>query len=176
MSTFGKGIDLPTLAQRIFDGIRDHFAEAGVDLPERQYIAPGGPRDVAWDCPQFTVALGGIGWGQAIDASQPSPRAGLPMSVAAMRHAVFAIQIVRCTPVAPPRQSFPSVAELHAAGNEFLRDAGLLSQALVTLVAQLRQSLSRESLAQAGAVEPIGPDGGFHAVESTIMITSADLV
>lgn len=176
MTSFGQGVDLASLAQKIFDGVRLHFEAAAVELPERRYIAPGGPRETAWDCAQYTVALTGIGWGQAVDANQPTPRLGLPSSVASMRHAVFAIQIVRCTPVAPNRQPYPEVVALNAAGLDFLRDAGLLSQALVTLVAQLRQSLGREALAQAGVVEPIGPEGGFHAVEATISITSADLV
>lgn len=175
MTSFGQGLSVVTLADRIMNGIVAHFAAAGHPLPPHRFLAPGTPRDIAWDCEQMVVALEGIGWGQALDMNQESQRPGSPFSVSALRHAVFEIQIVRCTPSPNDMGEPPSVAQLDAAGRQCMRDAGLLSQALVTMVAQLRQGMQPGELVQAGTIDTLGPDGGFHAVASTMYITAMDL-
>lgn len=173
----GDAISVQSLAAKLLAAVEEHFAAAGEAnaLPGRRGVIPGEPRGVAWDCEQLTVTLAGIGWGQALDASQPSPQTAGPASVMALRHAVLAVTLVRCTPQPSAKGRPPSMDELAAAGARFMRDAGLLSQAVVELCTQLRQGLPREAKVQPGVVEPIGPTGGYHGLETSLVITAAGL-
>jgi hypothetical protein len=174
-SSLGKGIRVGDLAQKVLDGVVAHFLAADVALPDRRYVAPGNPQLIAWDCEQLVVALTGIGWGSAPDAATGSVKPAAQMSVQGVRHAVFSIQLVRCTPVSKDtRTPWPPAEEIQAAGVAFMRDAGLLSQALVTLVAELRQGLApdRSGLVEAGALSSLGPEGAHHGMEATLAVTS----
>jgi hypothetical protein len=173
----GQAISVEDLGHKLLAAIEQHFAQAGAGnaLPERRAVMPGEPRGIAWDCEQLSITLVGVGWGQALDASSPSPQTGGQSAVMAVRHAVYAVTLVRCTP--PPFEdgSPPDLAELAASGAKYLREAGLLSQALVEFASRLRQGLPRGASVQPGAVEPVGPSGGFHALEATMAITAANL-
>lgn len=174
MST-GRRLTVAVLAQDLLASIVGHFASAGVELPERQAVIPGEPRAIAWDCEQLTVTLGGIGWGPALDVSLPSPSPGTMAGVFSVRHAVYAATLVRCTPNPNRDGTAPPAAVLNAAGMAFMHDAGLISQALVEHITRLRGVLPPEGKVQAGAVEPVGPSGGFHGLETTLAVTAARL-
>ena len=182
-ASFGKGLNVADTAQELLAHVIAHYEAAApgsvTPLPERRAILAGDPREVAWDCEQLTVCLEGIGVGQAVDASNmtPSPRMGVPASALALRHAVIAISLVRCTPAPGNDGSAPSVAELNAAGLTFLRDCGMLSQATVTFAGLLRDKLGGDDgSVQCGAVTPYGPTGGFHASDVAIAITVPELI
>lgn len=176
--TSGTAINVRALATQMLDAVRTHWANApGAPLPDRQYVAPGEPRATAWDCEQLTVSLGGVGWGPAIDAGPTSPRSGTPASVASVRHAVLYVQLVRCMPTSGKQNVSPTVAALQAAGEQFMRDAGLLSQALVSWASTVRTLLPQmptESV-QVGVIEPVGPSGGFVGLEASAIVTAAQL-
>lgn len=179
--SLGKGLDVAGVAQDLLDHVILHWERAApgtaVALPERRLIAPGDPRTIAWDCEQVTISLEGIGFGPAVDiAASPSPRAGLPLSVNSLRHAVFTVSVVRCTPPGGEDGSPPAAAELHAAGVTYLRDCGLLSQAVVTFAGVMRARLSDTESVQCGAVTPFGPSGGFHSADCALAITTPELV
>lgn len=174
----GQRIYVAELALKVLKTVEEHFAAAGVELPGRRYLAAGNPALVAWDCEQLVVGLSGVGWGQAPDAAPLSIKPAAHMSVAGVRHAVFSIQLVRCTPTVSDEQAemsqpYPDAEQIHAAGVDFMRDAGLISQAMVEMVSRLQQGLDRSGIAQAGVVNTLGPEGGYHAVEATLAITSA---
>jgi hypothetical protein len=174
----GDRIYVAELALKVLATVEEHFAAGGIALPDRRYVAAGNPSLVAWDCEQLVVGLSGIGWGAAPDAAPISVKPAAHMSVAGVRHAVFSIQLVRCTPAvsdvaAESGQPYPEAEEIHAAGIAFIKDAGLISQALVEMVSRLGQGLDRSGIAQAGVVNTLGPEGGHHAVEATLAITSA---
>lgn len=180
----GQGIAVRDLAVKVFDSVIEQWTAAVADnpdlkpLPDRQYIAPGNPSLVAWDCEQFVVGLEGIGWGMAPDTQNPSPQASAGASVMSVRHAIFNLQLVRCTPRIPEgrgAQAYPPVDEMHESGLAFMDDVGYMSQALVHLVSQLKQGLPRSALVQAGAVTTLGAEGGFHATEATLAITAGEL-
>lgn len=183
MSTLGQGLNIAQLALDLKAHLINHWNAAPPDsrtpLPQRQVIVPGDPRTIAWDCEQLTISMVGIGFGQAVAAdSTPgtAPRTGTPASVASVRHVVLAIALIRCTPGMSGNGTPPSPAELEAAGLEFLRDAGLLSQAMVVFAAQVRRGLGRVASVECGVVDPYGPSGGFHGAETTLTITVPDLV
>lgn len=174
-TALGKRIYVAELAQKVLDGVVAHFEAANVPLPDRRYVAPGNPQLIAWDCEQLVVSLTGIGWGSAPDAATGSIKPGSQVSVQGVRHAVFSIQLVRCTPVSKDsRTPWPPAEEIQAAGVAFMKDSGLLSQAMVTLVAELRQGIApdRSGLVEAGALTSLGPEGGHHGMEATLAITS----
>lgn len=170
----GVGAIAAELARKFLDGVVDHFATAGVELPDRRFLAAGNPQLIAWDCEQLFVALTGLGIGPAPDSPVQSPRAGGPIGAFNVRHAIFSIQLVRCTPTVADGsdQPFPSAAEIDAAGERSINDAGLLSDAVVRMCSQLQQELGRNHSVQAGLTSSLGPEGGYHANEATVAITA----
>ena len=123
------------------------------------------------------MGIQGIGWGQAPSAGTASPKIGAQVSAAGVRHAIFVVGLVRCTPTDPEDQDtgIPSVADMNVAGLEYMRDMGLLSQALVVACARVRAGLDRSSLVEAGAVNPEGPSGGYHGMSAQIAVTAGNL-
>lgn len=169
----GVGAIAAELARKFLDGVVDHFAAAGVDLPDRRFLAAGNPQLIAWDCEQLFVALTGLGIGPAPDAPVQSPRAGGPVGVFNVRHAIFSIQLVRCTPTTgDTNDPFPAAEAIDAAGERSINDAGLLSDAIVQMCSQLQRELGRNHSVQAGLTSSLGPEGGFHANEATVAITA----
>jgi hypothetical protein len=176
--TAGRAINVRSLANSLLDAVVAHWQSAeGAPLPTRRYVAPGVPSAVAWDCEQLTVSLAGVGWGPAIDSSPVSPRGGTPTSVSSVRHAMFMVSLVRCTPVPNAKGTPPSAADLQASGDQFMLDAGLLSQALVRWRSKTAGQLPEDghSMVQLGVIEPAGPSGKYVSVEGSAIITAAGL-
>lgn len=171
--TAGQYINVPALAQAVLVGVIAHFAASNVELPDRRLIAPGEPRQIAWDCPALVVACGGILWGQGPGAATGVGRAtGNPVSTGT-RYTVLTAQIIRCVPEHDGTDP-PTVEELTTAGLALLTDAGLLSQALVELCGS-NGVLKRAGMAIAGDIAIIGPSGGFAATEGSATVTAAVL-
>lgn len=186
-TSLGKGLAVKDIAKRLLQAVEEHFAAASVDLPDRRYVSAGAMQNVAWDfpddavvCGQVVVTLEGIGWGQSSVATAEYPKPGSHVSAVGIRHAVYAVQIVRCTPStnANARRSVtPLAVDLQAAGEAYMDDAGLLSQALLTMTSELRHNFlpDRSGIVQPGLVSPVGPDGGMHAVQGGLEITVGTL-
>lgn len=173
----GQGLAVADIAQTILDAVVTHFSVAtGARLPDRRVIAPGEPRGIAWDCEQLVITLSGIGLGTAPAQSGVAQRTGNPVFAAEPRHAVFAVQLVRCVPESRDGAAPPPADEVTTAGLALMRDAGLLSQALVGACSTVVAALGQHGLVQSGAVEMIGPEGGMAAVEGSLAITVGGLV
>lgn len=171
----GRAINTAEIGAAIFDGVIAHYAAASavVPLPDRRYIAPGDAAAVAWDCEQFTVSIIGVGLGLAPDVASGSAKPGTHASVTGMRHAVFSACLVRCTPTID-RDGPPEISALHPAGVAYLRDVGLISQALVEIGSRLHQ-IDRSAIITAGNAQPIGPGGGFVGLEGQLTISTVNL-
>lgn len=179
--TLGKGLDLVEVASGLLTNVEEHFAAAAVDLPVRRYLVPGDPAQAAWDCEQVTVSMQGVGWGPVPDLASQSPKIGIHASVASVRHVVLVVEIVRCTPSVQQSRSgntlLPSVEDMDESGRASMRDAGLLSQAIVRYASRVRQIIDKESgLVQPGAVQPVGPAGGFVSNAGTLAISAGNLL
>jgi hypothetical protein len=161
----GQALDIWAVGNSLFQAVVDHFAARSrpeyQDLPPRRYLATGDSSSVAWDCEQFTVSLEGIGAGSSQDAPAPSRQPGVQTSVSSVRYVTFMVSLVRCTPTMDDNGNFPPVEQMAAAGDQFLRDAGLLSQAVVEWGSQMRRSLGPSSQVVLGDVLPAGPEGKF---------------
>lgn len=174
MSADGLGLAVAAVAQTILDTIVAHYDGVdGVSLPSRRLIAGGNPRLVAWDnCEQVVVSMSGIGNGPAPGVGGQSRATGNPISAMGVRHAVFAVQITRINPESRDGgQTPPPVSTVNKAGLAAMRDAGLLSQALMEVCTKAAAALPPGSQAVAGAVETLGPEGGFTASEGSLAVT-----
>lgn len=185
MTSAGQGLKVMTIANQLLQAVVEHWSVAlaaalpdVVALPERRYVHAGDPSSVPWDCEQLTVSLNGIGFGPAQDAAPTTPRAGGPANVLSVRHAVFDLALVRCIPTPSGRNATPpSMADLQAAGDRYMRDAGLLSQALVRWGTRTRGLLVNDgaSSVQLGVIEPGEVAGGFVALTAAALVTAGDL-
>jgi hypothetical protein len=175
VTTPARGLDIRSMAMKFLEVVEEHFASAEVELPARRYLAPGAPDTVAWDCEQLVVSLTGLGWGQAPDLAPVTRKIGTQANLA-MRHIVLSIQLIRCTPKPDRNGRPPEVEKIHAAGEQFMRDAGLLSQALVEACSQIKKDLDRADMAVPGVVEPGAAEGGYQGLEASMQITTGLLI
>jgi hypothetical protein len=179
VSTAGQGIAVRGLAHAILDAVVTHWGGTAAPLPDRRYVAFGDPSSVPWDCEQLVISLVGVGFGPAQDAAPPTtPRAGTPASIMSVRHAVFNIALVRCIPGPTNRNATPpTVAALQAAGDRFMTDAGMLSQALVRWASSTYKNLPNDgaSSVQLGVIEPGEASGGHVALSGAAIVTCAAL-
>lgn len=176
----GSALNIWSLATELLNVIGTHWTTApGAPLPARQYVGAGEPAAQAWDCEQLVVSLGGIGWGQAQDSAPITPRGGTPASVMSMRHAVLDVSLVRCVPVSDRDGRPPAVDAMNAAGQQYLRDAGLLSQAMVQWASRIERDLAGpedpRSKVQVGVIEPGPASGAFVSLSTTVIVTAATL-
>jgi len=183
VTSAGQGIAVRTLANSIMAAVESHWDMAAppvIPLPTRRYVAAGDPGSQVWDCEQLVVSLAGVGFGPAQDAAPPvTPRAGSPAGVMSVRHVVFNIALVRCIPGPTGRNATPpEVADLQAAGDRYMTDAGVLSQALVRWAARTRTSVlpnDGASSVQLGVIEPGEASGGFVGMAGAAIVTCAAL-
>lgn len=177
MSALGLGLDVAGIAEVMLEAIVAQFDAAGVALPDRQIIAPGAPGEIAWDCPMVAICLSSIGLGATPGgAGSGSPRQGMPASVSGLRHAVLAAQLTRCEPAPKSNGKPPEADVLRAAALAYMRDAGLLSQAMVNVATEVGGGLPLGSLVQVGEVQTIGPQGGHVGLISTFTVTAGSLI
>lgn len=171
--SYGKGLRVDLLAQDVLSAVAGHFATAAVALPERQYVAPGLPADVPWDCEQLTVSIEGIGWGVAEESYAQTMQANNVIALA-QRHVVYRVELVRQMPVTDMTNNLPDFNDLNTFGVSFMRDMGLLSQATVTFLRMLTSN-APGCVARPGIVDPVGPTGGFVGASCALYISSMDL-
>lgn len=117
-----------TVAQSLLAGVVAGFGGADVALPARQVVTAGGLP--AWDTEQVTVSLQRVYAGMVgAEQGQATPWQH------GMFTGTFLVQLVRqakATLANAPRRKMPSVEDLAADGETFMRDARLLASALHT--------------------------------------------
>jgi hypothetical protein len=175
----GQGLALREVSSTLLDAVVEHFAANGTigdrPLPDRRLVVAGSSSEVAWDCEQLTVALAAVGWGSSPEMGQGTVPFGTAAGAMAVRYVLYSVQLVRCTPVPDEDGEPPSAEELMAAGLSFQRDAGLLSQALVMAASRLRPHLPRGAVVQAGAIQPVGPQGEYVGMEGEFIVSVTEL-
>jgi hypothetical protein len=177
----GNRLNLLEIARALRDGVVQHWA-AHTDpeveaLPDRRLLMSGDAAVVSWDCEQLTVALQAIGLGQSDATAPTAPQLGGGVSVFNMRHAVFEVLLLRCAATVDDEGDAPADAVLEAEGVRFLRDAGMLSQALTEIASNVKRNLLEPGgIATVGQVLPVGPEGGFVGAVGLFQVTSAGLL
>lgn len=172
----GLGLNVARPARLILDTLVAHYdAAVGISLPDRRLIAPGAPELIAWDCEMAVVTCSGVNPGPAPGVGGLPQRTGRPISSTGVRHAIYAVQIVRSSPEASQGgRRPPGAARLTDAGADFMRDIGLLSQVLIDVCTAMDEEYV--GFADAGAVQVLGPEGGYVAAQGALAVTVGDLV
>jgi hypothetical protein len=169
------GLDVAGVAQLVYDKVTQHILDAGVKLPDRRIIAGGDTTSIAWDCEQFVLTMPGIGRGVSPNLIPGNTKVGMQFSVAGLRHVKFDVVLVRCEPTSPNGEA-PPADQITKAGLALLRDAGLMSQAMVMAASAIQGGLLPGSQVQCGDVESIGPLGGLVGLRAPIAVTALGLV
>lgn len=177
----GQRLNIAEVAETLLNGVVAHYAAStnpDVEaLPVRRLVLAGDAATIAWDCEQLTVTAQGVGFGPADDAAASTPQLGGAVSVMSVRHVPFEVALVRCLDVGDVDSELkPSDATLYREGMRFMRDMGLISQALVEIGAKLRPQLGPGGSVRAGQVVPAGPDGPFVGVVGLFQVSSTRLV
>ena len=174
----GQRLNLVEIATTLLDGVVAHYAAAtdpAVDpLPARRMIKAGDPAADAWDCEQLTVALQSIGYGQSDDATPGVTQVGVAAGLG-MRHAIFEIALLRCVEVVDDTGTAPPDATMYAEGVRFMRDAGMLSQALTEIASRVRQGLAPHGVVRPGQILPAGPEGNIVGAVGLFQVTATEL-
>lgn len=171
-------LEFVELADRVLNTVVATYADHGVELPERRYLAVGGAGTTVHDCEQLTVSF------EQGYSGLPGSQAQEPAKCAGPRSAVFIIEVVRALPLpnttaANPTTPVPSryatdvegVAVLPAdVQSEIARKQ--MVDAMLLLDAGLRagETSMVGSLADVSAGSPLG---GFQAM--TLVLTTSAL-
>ena len=183
MSVPGRAPASPAeVARAVLDSIQAWWQQHADDedapapLPDRRFIAPGAPREVAWDPNgQVHVALDHILAG--LNPTQPPQPAVLPRSsrasnpAALNRSALLEIQIVRCQPSLTGAGRIPSRDTLDEQGWTLIGDAGHLSRCALA-AAKAGDWLREGAHGQItiGDVQTVGPQGELAAIALQVTI------
>lgn len=163
-------------ARYILQTITAVYAEHGVDLPERRYLAVGGPGMTVHDTEQVTVSF------EQGYSGIPGSQAQTPVKCDAPRTGVFVIEVVRClplpnTPVSNPKSPQPSRYSQEVTDVQLLPPEVQTAHAekqMVDAMLLLDAGLRVGEFTTFGSVADVSagqPQGGFQAM--TLMLTSS---
>jgi hypothetical protein len=173
-----KLADLGGAAEKILAAFVAQLEAQGVELPERQYRAPGS--QIVWDGEQLTVRLLGLHQGQ------PGAEIGFGMHPAAVNvNAQFAADLVRAVPGSTLGldgsldELLPSAEQIDPEGAVLLADASALLKAATAISLADYDSTGTaygvvfpgESMV-VGPLQTVGPEGGMAATRLTISLTA----
>jgi hypothetical protein len=166
---------LQAVADGLMTEVVNHYTDSGVELPERRLLVPGAPGAVAWDCEQVTLAISAVQPSASGAQFNVMPKAGAQAGVMLTRQVTWAIQVVRCSPTSGEDGEPPGAAELGGAAMASLIDVAELSQCMIELASLTpgtRDWLEVGTTINAGTTTPLGPEGGFQAVEASVIISA----
>lgn len=168
------GPDLVSWAENVIPAVVAFFAQNGVDLPKRRRIVPGQLQLDAWDCEQVAVGVAGINdsGARGQGTTSAAPRGGTPFSAMKVRQVTYGIQIVRCAGACDQAMFSTDNDQYGESGVQQLRDMALLSQCLVNLASSPPPWHPKDAAMDAGQVTPIGPEGGYYAIEGSVTFSA----
>lgn len=154
-------------AQHILETLADGLTDAGISVPDRQYVHTG---QIAYDLAGASCAEAFVvSWQASFPGSLGSEaddinviRCSMPLSVQ------FSVELLRCVPTLTPK--VPTAAALDAAGGSLMEDAWTLNRVIVdkTIDGTLRQlPIAQVAL---GGSSAIGPGGGVGGVAVTLLV------
>lgn len=150
--------DLSSTAGRILTLFAAQLEELGVELPERQHVAPG--QIPAWDGEQLCVNL------MTVSQGQPGAPVSMPFRPSAVNfHAMFGVSIVRWVHTidgeGPVDLIAPTSEQIGEDSARALLDASSLIQAASNI--GLAESLVDNGEGLVYEIRTLGPDGGLAA-------------
>ncbi len=145
------------IADLILNTVVATYADHGVDLPARRYLAVGGQGDTVHDCEQVTVSF------EQGYSGLPGNQAQEPVKCASPRTAVFIVEVVRALPLpntvsANPITTIPSRYGTEVTGVQ-------------VLPADVQSEIARKQMKDAMLLM----DAGLRAGETTLTGSLADV-
>lgn len=160
--------DLPGGAREVLAAFVAKLEAAGVEIPERRYVAPGVVP--VWDGEQLVVNL------QQIVQGQPgAPSLGTPIPPQARIFAAqWAVTLVRSVPAletdGPVAEMIPDMAEMEEAGSGNMADVAALLAAAQSIHEGYVLSRPGQGYAIDGC-QTQGPEGGLCAARLLVTIS-----
>lgn len=156
------------IASDLLTSVVDRLTAAGITVPDRQYAHAG---LVAWDCESVVVTVrelihafpGGSG---ALNAPGGSTQL---LVCSPPRHVHMEAWIIRCVPVPSDNGDPPSAAALDASAEIVLADVWSLAYVLWAGY-QAEEWGGRCASVMLGAVEVVGPEGGYVGVKADVFL------
>lgn len=145
------------IADHILNTVVVTYADHGVDLPERRYLAVGGQGDTVHDCEQLTVSF------EQGYSGLPGNQAQEPVKCASPRSAVFVVEVVRALPLPNTADAAPSTPVPSRYGQE-VTGVGVLP-------ADVQSAIARKQMVDAMLLL----DAGLRAGETTLTGSLADV-
>lgn len=158
------GINPGGPAARLMRAVLDTYRDAGVALPERQYLAPG-PL-AAWDGEHLAVTVSGVLPGTSDATSRPGALPGRGVGSMTTPRATYDARMLRCIPTLNDHGDPPTAEELTECSETLLRDLGLLLDAAYAWSASEAPGI----VVTVGQATPLGPEGALagYAVHCTV--------
>lgn len=145
------------MADHILNTVVATFADHGVDLPERRYLAVGGQGDTVHDCEQLTVSF------EQGYSGTPGNQAQEPVKCASIRSAVFIVEVVRALPLPNTTAANPATTVPSRYGIE--------KSQVAVLPPEVQTSIARKQMVDAMLLM----DAGLRAGETTMTGSLADV-
>ncbi|MEV1294437.1 hypothetical protein [Pseudonocardia sp. NPDC049635] len=157
------GINPARPAAALMAAVVAAYADAGVPIPQRQYLAPG-PL-AAWDGEHVAVTLAQTLPGTADNTNRPGAYPGRGVGSVALPRATYDARVLRCVPTLDSSGDPPSVEELTACTELLLADLGVLLDASYRWAAKQPPGI----VVTVGQATPLGPEGALagYAVHCT---------
>jgi len=152
------------VASDILECVADALEDAGVEVPERQYVHQGEVAlDTCPDCAQLVVSFMGL--------EHAIPGGDLEIAACAPpRTATFDVWLTRCVPVLHENGDPPTAEELTASAEELNTDAWVLANVIwSTHKADGCWGSTCDSV-MLGSLVPYGPEGGCGGSHMTIQL------
>lgn len=145
------------IADHILNTVVATYADHGVDLPSRRYLAVGGQGETVHDCEQLTVSF------EQGYSGLPGNQAQEPVKCASPRSAVFIVEVVRALPQPNTVQANPTTTVPSRYGQ--------VTTGVQTLDAETQSAIARKQMVDAMLLM----DAGLRAGETTISGSLADV-
>ncbi len=162
--------DLPGAAEAILAAFAAQLEAQGVDLPDRQYVAPA--LMTAYDGPQLTVMLGDVSQGQP-----GSAYGGTFIPPQAINfQAMFIIELLRAVVSlvmdGTAAEMIPDADDLNSDGLTLMTDAAALVVAATTIRAAYTLTDPGQGFV-VGPLQPVGPEGAVagHRLQITVSLS-----
>jgi len=145
------------IADHILNTVVATYAEHGIDLPERRYLAVGGPGSTVHDCEQVTVSF------EQGYSGRPGAQAQEPVKCNSLRTGVYIVEVVRALPLSNTAVANPSTP----VPSRF----GQVTTGVEILPAEVQSAHARTQMVDAMLLL----DAGIRAGETTLTGTLADI-
>lgn len=164
------------IADLILNTVVATYADHGVDLPERRYLAVGGQGDTVHDCEQLTVSF------EQGYSGLPGNQAQEPVKCAGPRSGVYIVEVVRALPspntdAANPATMVPSRYGQEVTGVQILPaevQSDMARKQMIDAMLLLDAGLRAGETLNLGALADVSagsPQGLFQAM--TLVVTAS---